>query len=150
MQADGAASRGHSIGHAPVVAHGGFAVNEQAETLLERECIAGGGLELLGSAVAMPRHLSWWSLSMMGWVSMKVSVILLEVRRTAHVVVGPLGRLVQGLFVEAVFQDGLDRTHRARPLELIRIRGHLTLWGGGIHHAEIKTAVRAGVPAPDG
>ena len=35
-------------------------------------------------------------------------------------------------------------------LELIRIRGHLTLWGGGIHHAEIKTAVRAGVPAPDG
>ena len=35
-------------------------------------------------------------------------------------------------------------------MELIRIRGHLTLWGGGIHHAEIKTAVRAGVPAPDG
>ena len=35
-------------------------------------------------------------------------------------------------------------------VELIRIRGHLTLWGGGIHHAEIKTAVRAGVPAPDG
>ena len=35
-------------------------------------------------------------------------------------------------------------------LELTRIRGHLTLWGGGIHHAEIKTAVRAGVPAPDG
>ena len=28
---------------------------------------------------------------------------------------GALGRLVQGLFVEAVFQDGLDRTHRARP-----------------------------------
>ena len=37
-----------SIGHAPIVAHGGFAVDEQAETLLERECIAGGGLELLG------------------------------------------------------------------------------------------------------
>ena len=35
-------------------------------------------------------------------------------------------------------------------LELIRIRGHLTLWGGGIHHGEIKTAVRAGVPSPDG
>ena len=35
-------------------------------------------------------------------------------------------------------------------MELIRIRGHLTLWGGGIHHAEIKTGVRAGVPAPDG
>ena len=35
-------------------------------------------------------------------------------------------------------------------MELTRIRGHLTLWGGGIHHAEIKTAVRAGVPAPDG
>ena len=28
-------------------------------------------------------------------------------------------------------------------MELIRIHGHLTLWGGGIHHAEIKTAVRA-------
>ena len=29
------------------------------------------------SAVAMPRHLSWWSLSMMGWVSMvKVSVVV--------------------------------------------------------------------------
>ena len=39
---------------------------------------------------------------------------------------------------------------RLREVELIRIRGHLTLWGGGIHHAEIKTAVRAGVPAPDG
>ena len=37
-----------------------------------------------------------------------------------------------------------------RRVELTRIRGHLTLWGGGIHHAEIKTAVRAGVPAPDG
>ena len=37
-----------SVGHAPVVAHGGFAVDEQAETLLERECFAGGRLELLG------------------------------------------------------------------------------------------------------
>ena len=55
--------------------------------------------------------------------------------------------------------DEAPRAGRARPtpdpevvakLELIRIRGHLTLWGGGIHHAEIKTAVRAGVPAPDG
>ena len=45
----------------------------------------------------------------------------------------------------------LDRNPRlAFDMELIRIRGHLTLWGGGIHHAEIKTAVRAGVPAPDG
>ena len=34
-------------------------------------------------------------------------------------------------------------------LELIRFRGHLILWEGGIHHAEIKTAVCAGVPAPD-
>ena len=37
-----------SIGHAPVVTHGGFAVDEQAEALLERERLAGGGLELLG------------------------------------------------------------------------------------------------------
>ena len=37
-----------SIGHAPVVAHGEFTVDEQAEALLERERLAGGGLELLG------------------------------------------------------------------------------------------------------
>ena len=35
-------------------------------------------------------------------------------------------------------------------VELTRFRGHLTLWGGGIHHAEIETAVPAGLPAPDG
>ena len=34
-------------------------------------------------------------------------------------------------------------------VKLIRLGGHLILWEGGIHHAEIKTAVRAGVPAPD-
>ena len=34
-------------------------------------------------------------------------------------------------------------------MKLIRLGGHLILWEGGIHHAEIKTAVRAGVPAPD-
>ena len=44
----------------------------------------------------------------------------------------------------------LSRTSSGDRVELIRIRGPLTLWGGGIHHAEIKTAVRAGVPAPDG
>ena len=37
-----------SIGHAPVVAHGEFAVDDQAEALLYRERLAGGGLELLG------------------------------------------------------------------------------------------------------
>ena len=26
-------------------------------------------------------------------------------------------------------------------LELTRFRGHLTLWGGGIHYAEIETAI---------
>ena len=46
--------------------------------------------------------------------------------------------------------DGVDASPLKADLELIRIRGHLTLWGGGIHHGEIKTAVRAGVPAPDG
>ena len=35
-------------------------------------------------------------------------------------------------------------------VELTRFRGHLTLWGGGIHYAEIETAVPAGLPAPDG
>ena len=34
-------------------------------------------------------------------------------------------------------------------VKLIRLGGHLILWEGGIHHAEIKTAIRAGVPAPD-
>ena len=42
-----------------------------------------------------------------------------------------------------------ERQRPRRPLELIRFRGHLILWEGGIHHAEIKTAVCAGVPAPD-
>ena len=51
--------------------------------------------------------------------------------------------------VELIRIRGLELI-RIRGLELIRIRGHLTLWGGGIHHAEIKTGVRAGVPAPDG
>ena len=37
-----------------------------------------------------------------------------------------------------------------RRMELPRFRGHLTLWGGGIHHAEVETAVPAGLPAPDG
>ena len=35
-------------------------------------------------------------------------------------------------------------------LELTRFRGLLILWGGGIHYAEIETAVPAGLPAPDG
>ena len=35
-------------------------------------------------------------------------------------------------------------------VELTQFRGPLTLWGGGIHHAEIETAVPAGLPAPDG
>ena len=43
----------------------------------------------------------------------------MEVRRAAQVVVvigqGVFGRLVQGLLVEAVFEDGLDRAHRVRP-----------------------------------
>ena len=39
---------------------------------------------------------------------------------------------------------------RGEKLELPRFRGPLTLWGGGIHHAEIETAVPAGLPAPDG
>ena len=34
-------------------------------------------------------------------------------------------------------------------VKLIRLGGHLILWEGGIHNAEIKTAIRAGVPAPD-
>ena len=34
-------------------------------------------------------------------------------------------------------------------MKFLRLGGHLILWEGGIHHAEIKTAVRAGVPAPD-
>ena len=37
-----------SIGHASVVAHGEFAVDEQAEAFVERERVTGGGLELLG------------------------------------------------------------------------------------------------------
>jgi hypothetical protein len=34
-------------------------------------------------------------------------------------------------------------------VELTRFRGYLTLWRGGIHDAEIKTPVCAGVPATD-
>ena len=34
-------------------------------------------------------------------------------------------------------------------VELTRFRGHLTLWGGGIHDAENETAVSAGLPASD-
>ena len=34
-------------------------------------------------------------------------------------------------------QDSPERFSR---LELARFRGHLTLWGGGVHHAEIETA----------
>ena len=35
-------------------------------------------------------------------------------------------------------------------LDLPRFGGHLTIWEGGIHHAENKTAVPAGLPASDG
>ena len=46
---------------------------------------------------------------------------------------------------------GKDRDMTAAErLELTRFRGHLTLWGGGIHHGEIETAIPAGLPAPDG
>ena len=38
---------------------------------------------------------------------------------------------------------------QSRTLELTRFRGHLTLWGGGIHDAENETAVSAGLPASD-
>ena len=34
-------------------------------------------------------------------------------------------------------------------VKLIRLGGHLIRWEGGIHHAEIKTSICAGVPAPD-
>ena len=36
-------------------------------------------------------------------------------------------------------------------LELIRFRGHLSSWrGGGVHNAEVETAVRGGIPTADG
>ena len=48
-----------SIGHAPVVAHGEFAVDEQAEALLERERPSQAvDCSCSVSAVTMPRHLS--------------------------------------------------------------------------------------------
>ena len=65
--------------------------------------------------------------------------------------VGPIRRIGEPrgrIYVGSSIPD--EHRGQCRRLELIRIRGHLTLWGGGIHHAEIKTAVRAGVPAPDG
>ena len=52
----------------------------------------------------------------------------MEVRGATQVVVvvgqGALGRLVQGLLVEAVLQDGFDRAHR------MRAEGEGTLGGG--------------------
>ena len=47
---------------------------------------------------------------------------------------------------ERTFRRYVDRYE----VELTRFRGPLTLWGGGIHHAEIETAVPAGLPVPDG
>ena len=50
-------------------------------------------------------------------------------------------------------QDGAKGVYHINAVdevELTRFRGHLTLWGGGIHHAEIETAIPAGLPAPDG
>ena len=40
--------------------------------------------------------------------------------------------------------------HFALAVDLPRFGGHLTIWEGGIHHAENKTAVPAGLPASDG
>ena len=49
------------------------------------------------------------------------------------------------------FQDLCPSTKGdLRVLELPRFGGHLTIWEGGIHHAENKTAVPAGLPASDG
>ena len=49
------------------------------------------------------------------------------------------------------YDDNSPKARRDwRPwLELIRSCGHLILWEGGIHYAEIKSTVRAGVSAPD-
>ena len=46
--------------------------------------------------------------------------------------------------------DAVPEEQQHQFLELTRFRGHLTLWGGGIHYAEIETAIPAGLPAPDG
>ena len=50
-----------SVGHAPVVAHGCYAVDEQADDADSNES-ASQSVEwsCSVSAVAMPRHLSWW------------------------------------------------------------------------------------------
>ena len=41
--------------------------------------------------------------------------------------------------------------HQRRILELTRFRGHLSSWrGGGVHDAEVETAVPGGIPTADG
>ena len=41
-----------STGHAPVITHGEFAVDEQAETLFEGECLDVSGVKLFGEGVS--------------------------------------------------------------------------------------------------
>ena len=47
-------------------------------------------------------------------------------------------------------REYLPRDRGTSRLDLPRFGGHLTIWEGGIHHAENKTAVPAGLPASDG
>ena len=83
---------------------------------------------------------------------MKSIAIAITVAVLALIIVHE-GRSVSAQIIPPEYRELAEKITIIRDMEgveLIRIRGHLTLWGGGIHHAEIKTAVRAGVPAPDG
>ena len=76
--------------------------------------------------------------------------VLVSASLAVHAIGQGLAQALGKLSKHGVKQVDRLLSNQGVDVELIRIRGHLTLWGGGIHHAEIKTAVRAGVPAPDG
>ena len=110
-------------GHAAVVAQGEFAVGEQAEGSSNESASRCGEWSGSASAAAMAGHRSWWSLSMVGWVSIGgVSCGgSVEAGRPADVVVvggqGEFEGVVGRLLVEAVLEacprvpesgDGLD------------------------------------------
>ena len=50
--------------------------------------------------------------------------------------------LLQGKFGDLAEEVAAVWFWNKLKLELTRFRGHLTLWGGGIHHAEMETAPR--------
>ena len=78
---------------------------------------------------------------------------VIRVEQRGRIAVCRIGLVVKREVVltqDVVWPPGKPTACRVKDkLELTRFRGHLTLWGGGIHDAENETAVSAGLPASD-